>query len=199
MTQFHFDPATYPSMIRDDVERYDDLQEETARATVGVAPASSILELGTGTGETARRVLEHHRDARFIGVDASAEMLAVARKTLPDADLRIQRLQDSLPAGTFDLIFSTLAVHHLTGAAKRDLFARVAAALAPGGRFVLADVIVPADPAQARIPLSADFDLPDTVDDQLGWLAASGLNPELTWVADDLAVMAADRPSVQSG
>jgi len=191
MSQFHFDPATYSTLIREDIARYDELQEETARATEGVETAA-ILELGTGTGETARRVLALHPGARLVGIDESAEMLAVARRELPEADLRVQRLEDPLPAGPFELVVSALAVHHLDVAGKRDLFARVAAVLAPGGRFVLADVIVPYDPADALIPLSAGFDLPDSLDDQLGWLAAAGFESRASWVGGDLAVIAAD-------
>ena len=191
MTQFHFDSRTYLAMIRGDVSRYDELQEETVRASEGVA-ASRILELGTGTGETTKRMLSAHRGAAFIGIDRSDVMLAIARKTLPEADLRVQRLEDSLPAGPFDLVFSALAVHHLDANGKQDLFGRVAASLVPGGRFVLADVIVPADPASPRIPLSPDFDRPDRLDDQLTWLAAAGFSAQTTWMADDLAVIAAN-------
>lgn len=178
-------------MIREDVARYDELQEETARASGGDGVAS-VLELGTGTGETAKRVLVRHRGASFIGIDKSEAMLSIAREALPNAELRVQSLEDRLPSGTFDLVFSALAVHHLDATAKRDLFARVSAVLAPGGRFVLADVIVPVDPAAAQIPLSPDFDRPDRLDDQLAWLAATGFEAHTTWAVDDLAVIAAD-------
>jgi tRNA (cmo5U34)-methyltransferase len=193
MSQFHFDPETYLSMIRGDVARYDELQDATVRASEGVT-AATILELGTGTGETSQRMLARHRGARLVGIDASEAMLAVAREALTGADLRVQRLEDPLPEGPFDLVFSALAVHHLDAAGKRDLFARVAAVLRPGGRFALADVIVPTDPANAQIPLSQDFDRPDRLDDQLAWLAAAGFNAQTTWTADDLAVVAADLP-----
>lgn len=191
MSQFHFDPETYLSMIRGDVARYDELQDATVRASEGVT-AATILELGTGTGETSQRMLARHRGARLVGIDASEAMLAVAREALTGADLRVQRLEDPLPEGPFDLVFSALAVHHLDAPGKRDLFARVAAVLRPGGRFALADVIVPTDPANAQIPLSQDFDRPDRLDDQLAWLAAAGFNAQTTWTADDLAVVAAD-------
>ncbi|HZD88351.1 MAG TPA: class I SAM-dependent methyltransferase [Gaiellaceae bacterium] len=193
MSQFHFDPVTYPSMIREDVARYDELQDETAHATVGVA-AAAVLELGTGTGETARRVLERHPEARLVGVDESEAMLAVAREALPGADLRVRRLEDPLPEGPFGLVVSALAVHHLDAAAKRGLFERVAAVLAPGGRLVLADVIVPEDPADARIPLDAGYDRPDTLADQLAWLGDAGLEAQAVWIAGDLAVVTADLP-----
>ena len=49
MSQFHFDPASYLTMMREDVPRYDELQEVVAAATAHVEPRR-ILELGTGTG-----------------------------------------------------------------------------------------------------------------------------------------------------
>jgi tRNA (cmo5U34)-methyltransferase len=190
MGQFHWDPDTYVKIVRDEVPDYDRVQDEVARATEGVA-ARRVLELGTGTGVTARRVLEHHPQARLTGVDSSEHMLAVAE--LPGADLRLQDLRDALPEGPFDLVFSALAIHHVDGPGKAELFARVAGALAPGGRFVMADVIVPEDPADIVTPLDPGFDLPDTVPDLLAWLDAAGLDARVSWQARDLAVLVADR------
>ena len=190
--QFHFTPEHYLELMHDEVPGYEELQEETARATEG-APAATILELGVGTGETSSRVLARHPGAALTGLDASAEMLAAAR--LPGADLRVARLEDPLPDGPFDLVVSCLAVHHLDGAGKRDLFGRVAAVLADGGRFVLADVIVPEDPADAVTPCTPGYDLPDRLDDQLRWLGEVGFEAEPTWVRGDLAVVRATRRS----
>lgn len=193
MSEFEFTPDGYLESILEEVPGYEELQEETVRATEGLR-AARILELGTGTGETARRVLARHPDAHLVGVDSSAPMLEEARRALPDADLRVARLEDPLPEGPFDLVVSTLAVHHLDAAGKADLFRRVAAVLAPGGRFVLADVVVPERPEDAVIPCTPGFDLPDTVPDQLEWLRAAGLEPRATWSLRDLAVLAATRP-----
>jgi tRNA (cmo5U34)-methyltransferase len=188
MSQFHFTPERYLELMHEDVPRYDELQAETARATAG-SGVTSILELGVGTGETSRRVLAEHPGARLVGIDASAEMLAEA--DLPDAELRVARLEDPLPDGPFDLVVSCLAIHHLDGAGKQDLFGRIAAVLAGGGTFVLADVIVPEDPADAVTPCTPGFDLPDRLDDQLEWLTAAGFDAEATWVRGDLAVVRA--------
>jgi tRNA (cmo5U34)-methyltransferase len=190
MGQFHWDPDTYAGMVRAEVPDYERLQDEVARATEGVV-ARRALELGTGTGVTSRRVLERHPAAELTGVDSSEHMLAVA--ALPGADLRLQDLRDPLPEGPFDLVFSALAVHHLDGPGKADLFARVAVALAPGGRFVLADVVVPEDPADVVTPLDEGFDLPETVPDLLAWMGDAGLRARVSWQARDLAVLVADR------
>jgi tRNA (cmo5U34)-methyltransferase len=191
VSQFHFTPGDYLDMIRADVERFDELQDAVADASRGV-PARTILELGTGTGETARRVLELHPDADYVGIDESDAMLDEARRVLPaSADLRPSRLQDPLPAGPFDLVFSCLTVHHLDGAGKAELFRRVAGVLRSGGRFVLADVVVPEHKEDAVTPLTDGFDLPDSVEDQLEWLAEAGFEPTVTWAWKDLAVMKA--------
>ena len=190
MGQFHWDPDGYLERVRAAVPDYDRLQDELARATDGV-DARRVLELGTGSGVTSRRVLARHPHAHLTGVDSSEHMLAAA--DLPGADLRLQDLGEPLPEGPFDVVFSALAIHHLDAAAKAGLFARVAAVLAPGGRFVMADVIVPEDPGDVVTPLDAGFDLPETVPDLLRWLQDAGLRGHVAWQARDLAVLAAQR------
>ncbi len=189
--QFHFDPSTYASMIREDLD-YDRLQVELALAS-GTG-ARRVLELGTGTGETAERLLGRHPEAELTGIDESAAMLAAARSRLPSGrvSLRAERLQAPLPEGPFDLVASALCVHHLRGPEKRDLFGRVRARLVAGGRFVLADVVIPADPADATTSLTAGFDHPSSVADQLGWLTEAGFQARVAWAQADLAVMVAD-------
>src|SRR5262249_39868527 len=120
-------------------------------------------------------------------------MLAVARTVLPaSADLRVGRLEDALPPGPFDLVVSALAVHHLDGPRKADLFRRVAAVLRPEGRFVLGDVIVPHDPADVVTPVDGVYAQPSSVADQLAWLADAGFDAEATWIDRDLAVLVAE-------
>jgi tRNA (cmo5U34)-methyltransferase len=188
VTQFHFDPSTYLENMRADIPVFDKLQEETARASEGVA-VRDILELGVGTGMTAKRVLAVHPKAKLVGIDESEAMLAEADVA---GDLRVSRLEDPLPEGPFDLIVSCLAIHHLDATGKRDLFRRIAAVLKPGGRFVLADVVVPERDEDAVTPTTPGFDRPDPLDRQLEWLREAGFEPETTWTWKDLAVVRAD-------
>ena len=134
VSEWEWDPDTYLAEMADEIPGYEELQEAVAAATAGIR-AARVLELGTGTGETALRVRAAQPDAEWVGIDASEAMLARARERLPDADLRLQRLEDELPAGPFDLVVSALAVHHLDGAGKRDLFSRVAARAAARRRI----------------------------------------------------------------
>ena len=63
-------------------------------------------------------MLAAHPGARLTGLDSSPEMLAQARETLdPErVELVLRALDQSLPAGCFELVVSALAVHHLEGA-----------------------------------------------------------------------------------
>lgn len=195
MAQFDLDPETYAEMMAREVPGYDRLQEEVVAVSRG-GLVRAILELGTGTGETACRVLHAHPEAHFVGIDTSPEMLAAAHKTLAEreVDLRVARLEDPLPEGPFDLAVSALAVHHLDGAGKADLFARVLKVLRPGGRFALGDVVVPEDPAEAVTPLDAGYDLPSRADEQVRWLTEAGFIAHVAWKHGDLAVLWAERP-----
>jgi tRNA (cmo5U34)-methyltransferase len=194
MSQFHFDPATYGALIRADVPDYDEFQDAVAASSSGVH-ATRVLDLGTGTGETARRILMLHEDARLVGIDESEGMLAGARRNLPEArvDLRVGRLEEPLPHGPFDLVVSALAIHHLDLARKADLFTRVFSVLRPGGRFVLGDVVTPENPGDAVTPIDAVHDRPDSVPDQLAALRSAGFEARAAWLRRDLAVLVGDR------
>jgi tRNA (cmo5U34)-methyltransferase len=177
VTQWHWDPETYLQNMLAEVPSYPELQEQTAKAAADVS-AESFLELGIGTGETARRVLAAHPGAKLTAIDSSPEMLERARGAVPEAELHLAQLQDPLPAGPFDLVVSALAVHHLDGPGKQDLFRRIAGVLAPGGTFVLADVVVPEREEDVVTPIDGVYDQPNRADDQLDWLRDAGLEAE---------------------
>jgi tRNA (cmo5U34)-methyltransferase len=191
MGQFHWDPGAYLALMHEEVPAYERLQDAAAEATG--SGAARILELGTGTGETARRVLARHPEGRLLGIDASATMLEAAQGVLDAArvELRVGRLEDPLPPGPFDVVVSALCVHHLDGPGKAALFRRVAAVLAHGGRFVLADVVVPEDPEDAVTPIDGVYDLPSTVGEQLAWMEEAALDARVSWSERDLAVLVA--------
>jgi tRNA threonylcarbamoyl adenosine modification protein (Sua5/YciO/YrdC/YwlC family) len=192
--QFHFDPDTYMAMIRSDIPAYDRFQDEVVVASG--AGASRVLELGIGTGETTSRLLAHHPKAELVGIDESGEMLDAARDRVASerVRLRVARLQDPLPDGPFDLVVSALTVHHLLGDEKQNLFRRIRDVLGPGGRFVLGDVVVPVDPANAKIPLTPGFDHPGTIAEQLQWLSEAGFEAHAAWEHGDMAVAVGRRP-----
>ena len=185
----NWDPETYPQLIHEEIPDYELLQQKVVEAASDFE-VHTVLELGTGSGETARRLLDAHPAARLHGIDSSAEMLGAARTALHgrEARLDVRRIEDPLPRGPFDLVVSALTVHHLRRADKADLFARIAEILEPGGRFVLADVVIPEDPRDAVTPIEAGYDFPDKVGDQLRWMTEAGFEARAFWTKRDLAV-----------
>ncbi len=176
MDRSHWKPDTYLELIRSEVPRYDELQEQ-AIAAIPFAP-ERVLELGMGTGETTRRLIEAYPDAWVIGLDASAEMVFRARENYDDVQLA--RMEDPLPEGPWDLVIGVLSVHRLRAEQKRNLFRQVRE---HARAFVIGDV-VRADVQVA--PIEEGYDFPETAEDLAGWCGG-----EVTWEADDLAVIRA--------
>ena len=193
--QYHDAPARYLRLMRKHVPLYDRVQDEVVLASADLT-VSRVLDLGVGTGETSRRCLEAHPEAGVVALDASREMLDAAAAVLGDrVELCLGRLEDRLPKGPFDLVVSAFAVHHLDAAGKASLFERVAERLSRGGRFVVADVVIPDAPAERPTPLDPTEDVPDRTGDLLDWLRGAGFRPELRWAEGDLVVIAASTPA----
>jgi tRNA (cmo5U34)-methyltransferase len=174
--QFHSTAASYLEAIRVDVPRYDELQDQAVGA-IPFAP-ERVLELGIGTGETTKRILAAHPGAQITGLDSSPEMVFRARELVEDVQLA--RMEDPLPDGPWDLVISVLSVHHLQDDVKRTLFRRVRE---QSRALVIGDVVK----AENQVtPIDPGFDFPDTADQLAEWCGG-----EITWTADDLAVVRA--------
>jgi len=91
-----------------------------------------VLDIGCGTGELTAELAA--RGAVVTGLDASAEMLAVARQRHPELSFKQGDAQALADAGAFDAVFSNAALHWMPR--QSDVVAGVARALARPGRFV---------------------------------------------------------------
>ena len=121
MDQFDWTPDAYLERIRAEIPGYDELQEQAVAAIP--FPPERVLELGMGTGETTRRLIEAHPDSWVVGLDSSPDMVFRARKTYDDVQLA--RMEDPLPDGPWDLVISVLSVNHLDDEQKQNLFRQV--------------------------------------------------------------------------
>ncbi len=119
--QFNWEPGTYLETIRAEVPRFDELQAESI-AAIPFRP-QRVLDLGIGTGETSRRLLEAHPDAHITGLDSSPEMVFRAREL--GIEVRLARMEDPLPDGPWDLVIAVLSVHLLDEGGRLDLLRRV--------------------------------------------------------------------------
>jgi ubiquinone/menaquinone biosynthesis C-methylase UbiE len=110
------------------------------------APArgEDILDAGCGTGTLAIALKARLGAGRSSGIDASPEMIAVAKdkaaRTGADVDFRIAAVEAlPYPDASFDLVTSSLMLHHLPVDAKRNGLREIRRVLKPGGRFVALD------------------------------------------------------------
>ena len=145
----------------------------------GLGPASSVLEVGCGTGNYARALAGRHRLAAY-GLDPSVAMLRHAC-THPEPVTWLQGRAEGLgfANGTFDLVFSVDVIHHV--ADKGAFYRGAARVLRPGGR--MCTVTDSAEIIRRREILSGYF--PETVEVELhryprlaqleAWMAAAGL------------------------
>lgn len=177
--QFHWNPDTYLEQMRAEVPNFDALQE-AAVAAVPIPPTTA-LDLGIGTGETSRRLIEAFPDAGITGLDSSPEMVFRARQL--GIEVRLARMEDPLPDGPWDLVIAVLSIHHLRSEQKRDLFRRVRE---QARAFVLADVVAVDDPAERVTPLDPERDFPDRAEDLAEWCEG-----EVVWREGDLVVIRA--------
>jgi tRNA (cmo5U34)-methyltransferase len=138
----------YDALRRRLVPSYDALYGAVTDAlALAPPPRRRVLDLGAGTGLLAEAVIRAHPGVTIELLDASEPMLAQARRRLGAgvAAIHIADMSESLPAGPFDAVVSALAIHHLDDPGKQRLFARVHAALAPGGAFVNLDQVAGPD------------------------------------------------------
>jgi tRNA (cmo5U34)-methyltransferase len=162
MDRFDWTPDEYLARIRARIPRYDELQEQAVAAIP--FPPERVLELGMGTGETTRRLIEAHPGAWVVGLDSSPDMVFRARQTYDDVQLA--RMEDPLPDGPWDLVISVLSVNDLTDDQKQALCRRVK--------------------EHSRAFVVGDAFEGDQLQDLLAWSGG-----ELTWQADGLAVVRA--------
>ena len=103
------------------------------------------LDVGCGTGTLAIQVARCVGKAgRVAGVDPGAEQIARARAKAARCDLPIEFQngvieQLPFPNQTFDVVFSTLMMHHLPASLKQQGLAEIARVLKPEGRLIIAD------------------------------------------------------------
>jgi len=188
----------YDSWIRKAVPGYDELFA-AAKELISFAPDAPIdvLDLGAGTGLFAQQVFGKCPLGRFALWDVAVKMLNVARERFHEHPEQFRYVVDDYrnlgKAESFDMVISSLSIHHLEDDEKRELFRRIYEVLRDQGIFINIDLIrgptpaleefywknwlekirragAPEDEIQAGIERRQAYDRDATLEDQLRWL-----------------------------
>jgi tRNA (cmo5U34)-methyltransferase len=194
--------AYYDDWMRKALPGYDDLFT-VATAVMPFAGDTSIrvLDLGAGTGLFSQHVLRRYPNATFVLTDVAAKMLEVAKQRFADRadrfELVVEDYRSLQAVGDFDLVVSSLSIHHLADEEKRRLCQQIYTALREGGVFVNIDQIkgetaylqdlywdlwlrhvqasdAPEEQIQESIERRTTYDQDAFLADQLQWLREAG-------------------------
>jgi SAM-dependent methyltransferase len=165
----HLDPQYVAAFDRKSPTEWSDMV--AALSQLGVGAASTVVDLGAGTGTFALALQPHV--GRVVAVDASPAMVAFMR------DRGIEAVEGGFLTyehadGNVDLVHSRNALHHLPDFWKAVALDRVAQMLKPGGALLLQDIVYSFDPAEAASVIEQ-------------WLDHAPTDPARGWTADELA------------
>jgi demethylmenaquinone methyltransferase/2-methoxy-6-polyprenyl-1,4-benzoquinol methylase/phosphoethanolamine N-methyltransferase len=123
---------------------HDRTLREKLVALARLEPGEKVLDVGCGTGALTFALAPRVGEGEVHGIDASPEMIEVAKEKVAkdgfDIDFQVALIEAiPFPDASFDLVTSSLMLHHLPDELKRKGFAEIRRVLKPGGRFLAMD------------------------------------------------------------
>jgi ubiquinone/menaquinone biosynthesis C-methylase UbiE len=120
---------------------------ETILSFAHLQEGEAVLDAGCGTGSLALAAKYQVGPKGTVhGVDASPEMIARARHKAQHAGLAVEFAEATaqalpFPEATFDVVLSTLMLHHLPHAARQEFAQETRRVLKLGGRSLIMDFV----------------------------------------------------------
>ncbi|MDI6725264.1 MAG: methyltransferase domain-containing protein [Methanobacterium sp.] len=124
---------------------FDDLYNITRNLANSKKEDPKILDLGAGTGLLTKYLLEKFPQGEFTLVDLSEEMLKIAKNRFMGLNNFKYIAEDYLTYNfdnSFDMIISSLSIHHLEDENKKKLYKKAYDSLNHEGIFLNADQVI---------------------------------------------------------
>ncbi len=147
-----------------------------------VPPQGRVLVLGAGGGQELKVFADACPDWRFIGIDPSAEMLALARTTLGSRAQQVDWVEgtiDDAPVQPCDGATCLLTLHFLTAAQRLHALIEVRRRLKPGAPFVVVHHSIPEANRTRWLDRYADFSAASGIPERDARNAALAINSRL--------------------
>jgi tRNA (cmo5U34)-methyltransferase len=132
----------YDQQRRQLIPCFDDFYGVAASLVKAPSESPKILDLGAGTGLFTAFVKHKYPKAQFTLIDLSGSMIDKARERFGETENMTYIVDDYTKhayTDTYDIVISSLSIHHLPHSSKRELFATVHRLLEDRGIFVNAD------------------------------------------------------------
>lgn len=143
---FNQSSAYYDDWVKKGLPCYEEVFP-TAVELIPFSPDKQIhiLDLGAGTGLFSWHVYQKFPNAEYVLYDLATQMLDIARDRFnlvkDQVSFVVDNYLNTTAQNTFDLVISSLSIHHLTHPDKRKLFKLIYQSLKPHGVFINIDQI----------------------------------------------------------
>ena len=144
VTNFYNDLSSeYTALIAKCVPKYDEMLFNLFCYLPADFKPKRVLDLGCGTGNLTALIAANFPEAEIYALDISPDILKQCQKRFSNKTNIFYIEQSfeelSFEDNYFDLIVSSIAIHHVNDNAKMNLYKKVNEILKPGGIFEFAD------------------------------------------------------------
>lgn len=200
-TQFNKVSQQYDEQRRKLIPCFEEIYRIATALAVLEKDAPSVLDLGAGTGLMSNFILQKYPKSKLTLIDLSDGMLEIARARFSDHS-NIKYIASDYTKfdyiEQYDLVISSLSIHHMIDPEKKELFKKLYSIMTPGSIFINVDQVLGKteyletlyksdwkkyiensglDPVEISSAIErTKLDRMSTLDQQLQWLIQAGFS-----------------------